>query len=32
MGKQAKALETLIRKIVREEIKRGVPKGPYKRQ
>jgi len=27
MGKQAKALETLIRKIVREEIKRGVPKA-----
>jgi len=27
MGKQVKALETLIRKIVREEIKRGVPKA-----
>jgi hypothetical protein len=27
MGKQVKALETLIRKVVREEIKRGVPKA-----
>jgi hypothetical protein len=27
MGNQTKALETLIRKIVREEIKRGVPKA-----
>jgi hypothetical protein len=27
MGKQVKVLETLIRKIVREEIQKGVPKA-----